>query len=176
MGYTDNTFVANFAPTLGVDFKLKKAQINGENVKLEIWDTGGQERFRTITKSYYERAMGIILVYDCSDERSFHDIRSWLKNIENHAHKDIVKLLVAAKADIADKKVETALGRALAKEQGIEFFETSAKYNKNIEQAFASIAEQIIKNEIKFAEVKDSVVMKKKEEDKKAKKSGCCQK
>ena len=143
-------------------------------MKMEIWDTGGQERFRTITKSYYERAMGIILVYDCTDERSFADIRNWIKNIENHAHHNIFKILVASKCDIAEKKIEAVQGKALATELGIEFFETSSKMNKNVEQAFSCIAEQILKKGADFEEVKMSFSMKKSATAEKEPKKGCC--
>ena len=140
---------------------------------MEIWDTGGQERFRTITKSYYDRAMGVVLVYDCTDERSFVDIRNWIKQIDNHAHPGIVKVLVAAKCDIPEKKVDPAVGKALAGELQVEFFETSAKLNKNVEQAFTSIAEHIIKKDVVFAELKSSISVKPEELSKK-KQSGCC--
>ena len=139
---------------------MKKDTIRGFPVKLQLWDTGGQERFRTITKSYYERAMGVILVYDCSDERSFIEIRNWIKQIEAHAHSNIVKILVAAKCDIADKKVESAEGEALAKEFGIEFFETSAKLDANVTDTFQYIAGEICKKNMEFVELRKSFTMK----------------
>lgn len=153
---------------------MKKTKIGETPVKLEIWDTGGQERFRTITKSYYDRAMGVVLVYDCTDERSFVDIRNWIKQIDNHAHPGIVKILVAAKCDIPEKKVDSAVGKSLASELKVEFFETSAKTNRNVEQAFTSIAEQILKKDLEFAELKSSIAVKPPEATEEKKKKGCC--
>ncbi len=147
--------------------------VSGQMVKMEIWDTAGQERFRNITKSYYERAMGVLLVYDCSDERSFTDIRNWIKQIENHAHHGVVKALVAAKCDILEKKVEAGLARTLADEFHMQFFETSSKLGLNVEQAFVGLAEEICKKEIHFAELKSSISVKD-NSDLKPKKSGCC--
>ena len=114
-------------------------------IKLEIWDTGGQERFRTITRSYYDRAMGVILVYDCTDTKSFDDIRNWMKQIENHARPEIAKLLVASKCDIPDKKINTEEAQELAKELGVEFCETSAKESKGVNEAFNCLVKEILK-------------------------------
>jgi Ras-related protein Rab-8A len=72
---------------------------------LQIWDTAGQERFRTITSAYYRGAMGIMLVYDVTDERSFNNIRNWIKNVEQNASDGVNMILVGNKTDMADKRV-----------------------------------------------------------------------
>ncbi|KAL4558262.1 hypothetical protein LXL04_036460 [Taraxacum kok-saghyz] len=102
---------------------------------LLIGDSG--ERFRTITTAYYRGAMGILLVYDVTDESSFNNIRNWIRNIEQHASDNVNKILVGNKADMDESKraVPTSKGQALADEYGIKFFETSAKTNLNVEQA-----------------------------------------
>jgi Ras-related protein Rab-8A len=106
----------------------------------------GQERFRTITTAYYRGAMGILLVYDVTDEQSFNNIRNWIRNIEQHAADNVDKVLIGNKCDmISDKVVETARGQALADEYGIKFFETSAKSNINVVEAFTAIAADIKK-------------------------------
>ena len=66
-------------PTIGIDFRIKTINIMNKNVKLQVWDTAGQERFRTITQTYYKGAMGILLVYDCTEEVTFNNIQNWLK-------------------------------------------------------------------------------------------------
>ncbi len=138
---------------------MKRDTIEGRPVRLQLWDTGGQERFRTITKSYYERAMGVVLVYDCSEERSFVEIRSWMKQIEAHAHADIVRILVASKCDVEDKKVNSRLGEALAKEFKVRFFETSAKSGTGVREAFQYMAEEIFRRNPEFAELQRSIVI-----------------
>jgi Ras-related protein Rab-8A len=106
--------------------------------------TTGQERFRTITTAYYRGAMGILLVYDVTDEQSFQNIRNWIRNIEQHAADNVDKLLVGNKCDMTDDKlVETSVGQALAAEYNIDFFETSAKNNINVVECFTSIAKKI---------------------------------
>ncbi|MBA0746975.1 hypothetical protein Gogos_009446, partial [Gossypium gossypioides] len=95
--------------------------------------------------AYYRGAMGILLVYDVTDESSFNNIRNWIRNIEQHASDNVNKILVGNKADMDESKraVPTSKGQALADEYGIKFFETSAKTNLNVEEVFFSIARDI---------------------------------
>ena len=95
---------------LGIDFKIKTINVDGERCKLQVWDTAGQERFRTITQTYYKGAMGIILVYDCTEEITFNNITNWLKQIEQHATDDVAKVLVANKTDLPNKVIDTDRG------------------------------------------------------------------
>lgn len=108
-------------------------------------DTAGQERFHTITTSYYRGAMGIMLVYDITNEKSFENIVKWLRNIDEHANEDVEKMILGNKCDMQDKRVVTKdRGEAIAREHGIRFMETSAKANINIERAFSELAEAIL--------------------------------
>lgn len=144
--FSDDSFTTSFITTIGIDFKIKTIDLDGKRIKLQIWDTAGQERFRTITTAYYRGAMGILLVYDCTDESSFSNIRNWIRNIETHAADSVNKVLIGNKCDmISEKAVDTAKGQALADEYGMKFFETSAKNNINVEEAFVSIARDIKK-------------------------------
>jgi len=120
--------------------------LEGKRIKLQIWDTAGQERFRTITTAYYRGAMGILLVYDVTDEKSFNNIRNWIRNIEQHATESVNKILIGNKCDMVEKKVvDSARGKALADEYGIKFLETSAKNSINVEEAFITLAKDIKK-------------------------------
>jgi Ras-related protein Rab-8A len=142
--FSDDSFTTSFITTIGIDFKIRTVELDGKRVKLQIWDTAGQERFRTITTAYYRGAMGILLVYDVTDETSFNNIRNWMRNIEQHASETVNKILVGNKCDMDDKRViPTARGQALADEFGIPFFETSAKANLKVEEAFFSVAREI---------------------------------
>uniref|UniRef100_A0A7N0UAS8 Uncharacterized protein n=1 Tax=Kalanchoe fedtschenkoi TaxID=63787 RepID=A0A7N0UAS8_KALFE len=143
--FSDDSFTTSFITTIGIDFKIRTVELDGKRIKLQIWDTAGQERFRTITTAYYRGAMGILLVYDVTDESSFSNIKNWIRNIEQHASDNVNKILVGNKADMDESKraVPTAKGQALADEYGIKFFETSAKTNLNVEQVFFSIARDI---------------------------------
>jgi small GTP-binding protein len=72
--FSEDSFTPSFITTIGIDFKIRTIELDGKRVKLQIWDTAGQERFRTITTAYYRGAMGILLVYDVTDERSFNSL------------------------------------------------------------------------------------------------------
>uniref|UniRef100_A0A8B9Z115 small monomeric GTPase n=1 Tax=Buteo japonicus TaxID=224669 RepID=A0A8B9Z115_9AVES len=118
----------------GIDFKIRTIELDGKRIKLQIWDTAGQERFRTITTAYYRGAMGIMLVYDITNEKSFENIRNWVRNIEEHASPDVEKMILGNKCDANDKRqVSREQGEKLAASFGIKFMETSAKANINIE-------------------------------------------
>lgn len=166
--FSEDSFTPSFITTIGIDFKIRTIELDGKRVKLQIWDTAGQERFRTITTAYYRGAMGILLVYDVTDERSFQsmtpppspsllevsdlfspfclDIRTWFSNVEQHASEGVHKILIGNKCDWEEKRaVSTEQGQQLADELGIPFLEVSAKNNINIEKAFYSLASDIKK-------------------------------
>lgn len=142
--FCDDAWTPSFITTIGIDFKIRTIELDGKRIKLQIWDTAGQERFRTITTAYYRGAMGILLVYDVTDERSFNNIRTWHSNIEQHASDGVNKILVGNKCDWEEKRaITTEAGRELAEELGIKFMETSAKVNLGVEDAFFTLARDI---------------------------------
>ncbi|KAL3666837.1 Ras-related protein RABE1e [Phytophthora oleae] len=145
--YSDDSFTTSFITTIGIDFKVKTIDVDGKRIKLQIWDTAGQERFRTITTAYYRGAMGILLVYDVTDDHSFQNIRNWMTQIRQNASSNVNKILIGNKCDVdpSERAVTTKQGQDLADEFGIKFFETSAKSNQNIDEAFRSIAVDIQK-------------------------------
>uniref|UniRef100_A0A8V1ABB1 small monomeric GTPase n=1 Tax=Gallus gallus TaxID=9031 RepID=A0A8V1ABB1_CHICK len=142
--FSEDAFNATFISTIGIDFKIRTIELDGKRIKLQIWDTAGQERFRTITTAYYRGAMGIMLVYDITNEKSFENIRNWVRNIEEHASPDVEKMILGNKCDANDKRqVSREQGEKLAASFGIKFMETSAKANINIENAFFTLARDI---------------------------------
>lgn len=144
--FSDDAFNTSFIATIGIDFKVRTVDIDGRKIKLQIWDTAGQERFRTITTAYYRGAMGIFLVYDISDEKSFDNIKTWMRNIEDNAAPDVEKMILANKCDREEKRqVSKEKGQALAVRHGVKFFETSALSGINVEEAFMTLASDIKK-------------------------------
>ncbi|KAM5306578.1 ras-related protein Rab-8A [Desmodus rotundus] len=142
--FSEDAFNSTFISTIGIDFKIRTIELDGKRIKLQIWDTAGQERFRTITTAYYRGAMGIMLVYDITNEKSFDNIRNWIRNIEEHASADVEKMILGNKCDVNEKRqVSKERGEKLALDYGIKFMETSAKANINVENAFFTLARDI---------------------------------
>lgn len=104
--FADNVFQETFYPTIGVDFKIRTFDNEGSIIKLQMWDTAGQEKFKTITSAYYKNAQGIILVYDVCDKKSFEDIQNWIGEIERYSNRETVRILVGNKCDLyGDRQV-----------------------------------------------------------------------
>lgn len=142
--FCDDAWTPSFITTIGIDFKIRTIELDGKRIKLQIWDTAGQERFRTITTAYYRGAMGILLVFDVTDQKSFENVRTWHANIEQHASEGVSKILIGNKSDWEEKRaVSTEQGEELAKELGIPYIETSAKSNANVEEAFFNLAREV---------------------------------
>lgn len=144
--FCDDSFTPSFITTIGIDFKIRIVDLDGKKIKIQIWDTAGQERFRTITTAYYRGAMGIMLVYDVTDERSFNNIRNWLRNIDQYASEGVNKILIGNKCDDVERRVvDRERGAELAREYGLKFMETSAKNSVNVDEAFMTLARDIKK-------------------------------
>ncbi|CAM9135712.1 unnamed protein product [Ascophyllum nodosum] len=142
--YANDSFSQTFITTIGIDFKIKNIDLDSKRIKLQIWDTAGQERFRTITTSYFRGAQGILLVYDVTDKKSFNSIRNWVAQIQQHADVAVNKILIGNKCDMdEDREVSKEEGANLAAEYGIQFFETSAKNDINVEKGFITIAREV---------------------------------
>ena len=144
--FIDDKFSLNYFSTFGIDTKFKNVKLdNGCEIKFKIFDTAGQERFKSISQNYIKKANGILLMYSISDKASFNNIENWKTNIkENSGNKNAI-VLIATKCDLNEERVVSKeSGEALAKQFGINFYETSSKSNINIKEAFFDIAGQII--------------------------------
>eukprot|EP00794_Sanderia_malayensis_P006522 gene6522-7266_t len=153
--FTDNDFTDNFLSTIGIDSKSKIVPVDGVRTRLQIWDTAGQERFRTLTSAYFRGAMGIMLVYDVTNEESFLNVSHWLENIEFNANSDVCKFLVGNKSDsqMDERAVTDKKGQDRATQIDLPFIETSAKTGKNVEKAFSELALLIKKQK----DIKDKI-------------------
>lgn len=137
--------------TIGVDYKFKSVTVKDKNVKLQIYDTAGQERFRTVTASFYRGAHGILLVYDITEKESFGTrVEEWLKEIKNYTPDNTPIVFVGNKCDLSDTKrsVDRAAAVAFAEKHSLKYIETSAKDGTNVNEAFMLLAERIV--EVKY--------------------------
>jgi Ras-related protein Rab-1A len=154
--FSDDKFEIEHMSTIGVDFRFRTVVIDKTTVKLQIYDTAGQERFKTITNAYYRGADGIILCYDVTDKDSFDHVDEWLAEISRNIfdEKDVCKLIIGNKADLKDDRViSEEAGQHCADKNKCLFLETSAKVATNVDTAFLTVAKELVnlrkKNKIK---------------------------
>ncbi|CAD5192751.1 unnamed protein product [Musa acuminata subsp. malaccensis] len=182
--FTSDSF-EDLSPTIGVDFKVKIVNIGGKRLKLAIWDTGlcfaaGQERFRTLTSSYYRGAQGVIMVYDVTRRDTFTNLSDiWAKEIELYStNQDCIKMLVGNKVDKEGERAVTKKeGIDFAREYGCLFLECSAKTRVNVEQCFEELVLKILETPSLCAEGSSGLkknIFKQKPPQADASTSSCC--
>ena len=143
--YTDKTFQDVHMSTIGLDYRVKTMTLkSGKVVKLQIWDTAGQDRFRAITKNYYKGANGIILIYDVTSIQTYENVKNWISQIREEASPNVIIYIAGNKIDLEEeRKIKTEEGQKLAEELGLPFFETAAKTGVNINESFEDLVEKI---------------------------------
>lgn len=175
--FVEDKFLKNHLATIGIDFKTKIINVNGQEIKLKIWDTAGEERFRNITTQYYKGADGIVLVYDVTDESSYTKIRDWMEQIiSNTTHDEIGLVLLGNKCDMDPRTVTEQMGQDMAKELNVIYYETSALNGHGIKEAFEGLTKDIMKKKNLNNDNTDAggVELSKKKNKKKKEKSDCC--
>ncbi|KAJ5070773.1 small rab-related gtpase [Anaeramoeba ignava] len=110
--YTDGKFSDSYVSTIGVDFRTKTIGLDGKNMKLQIWDLAGSERFINVTRVYYRGASGVILLYDIANQNSFDNLKFWIQEIQEKAEDEVNIILVGTKSDLVSKRViDTETGK-----------------------------------------------------------------
>ncbi|KAM8866142.1 ras-related protein Rab-27B-like isoform 2-T4 [Synchiropus picturatus] len=155
--YTDSKFNRKFTTTVGIDFKEKRVMYAGMGsdgmseknfkVHLQLWDTAGQERFRSLTTAFFRDAMGFLLMFDLTNEHSFHNVRNWMSQLQANAYcenPDIV--LVGTKADLRNlRDVHIRQAQELADRYGVPYFETSSLTGTDVEKAVSTLLKMVMK-------------------------------
>ena len=117
-------------------------------MEVKVWDTAGQERFHTITQQFYRQAQGMIIAFDLTNRRSFENVQTWIASIYRLApDSTIPKVLVGNKVDLDGRVVTRSEAQRLAEDHGIEYFETSAKENVNVQELMQHIMGLVYKAE-----------------------------
>ena len=149
--FTEDRFKEQHNVTIGVEFGSRAIKVDGQNIKLQIWDTAGQESFRSITRSFYRKADGVILMYDITARHTFENCSDWLDEIKQNSSLDIVIYLVGNQIDL---DAEAGESREVSTEEGSAFFqqnrlngfrETSAKSGLNVEGVFEDLTRILYK-------------------------------
>lgn len=145
----DDVFTTESQSTIGVEFLATTLEIEGQAVKLQIWDTAGQERFRSIAKAYFRSAIGVILVFDLTERKSFDDLNQWLSDIHALCDPNAVVTLIGNKLDLSSQRTITASeAENFASLHQLVYFETSALGGDNIQEAFQRTAAAILRKNI----------------------------
>ena len=144
--YVHGQFKPEYQLTIGVEFGAKNINISSKVFRIQIWDTAGQENFRSITRAYYKNSVCALVVYDISSRDSFNNVTSWIEDCKNQSPKTIFMVLVGNKCDLEDKRqVSFEEGKELADKNELLFFESSAKDGINVDEIFENSAKEIAK-------------------------------
>ena len=144
--YIHDKFNDEFQSTIGVEFGAKNLKIEDKIYRIQIWDTAGQETFRSITRAYYKNSVCALIVYDITNKNSFQNIKSWIEDCKKQSPKTVFLILIGNKVDLEERRQVTyEEGSIYAEKNGMLFFETSAKTGKNIEEIFIKSSYEIAK-------------------------------
>ena len=146
MKFAHNKFTEDYQATIGVEFGAKNLELDQQIYRIQIWDTAGQENFRSITRAYYKNSVCAMVVYDITNDNSFQHVQNWIEDIRNQSPKTVLIILVGNKIDLEDKRaVSYDEGNEFAIKNGILFGETSAKSGDGIEEIFVKSVREIVK-------------------------------
>ena len=143
--YMKHTFEESYKCTIGVDFLMKSIVINGQTVKLQLWDTAGQEKYKSMVSSYYRGANVALIVFDITNHQSFDSLPMWIENFYKNGPEQKNIILIGNKKDLADlRQVTQQEAEAFSETNNMMYFETSAKEGDNIEYIFNYAAEKLL--------------------------------
>ena len=185
--FCDGKYDPESLTTVGLDYKKKFIKKKNKNIKLNICDTAGQERFRAIAKSVIKNADGIIIMYDISKKNTFHSIKDWINSIKENVDINKIGLVIAGnKMDLNNnREVDESMRKNLEEKQKIKVIETSAKDNTNVNELFIKLVDKMeelglgLTHHSSLGEnddepEKDGVQLKKNQLNKKNNNGNCC--
>ena len=147
--YTSKAYTESYVATVGLDFFTKDESIDGKTIRIKIWDTAGQERYKAITKCFFQRAQGIIIVFDVTNKRSFDDLKMWIDSIKSQSKltedlENMPIILIGNKIDLPKRVIDKETALNFAKEQNLEYYETSAKTGEGIDNAIKELVKKVM--------------------------------
>ena len=147
--YTSKNYTENYLATVGLDFFTKDETIDNKIIRIKIWDTAGQERYKAITKCFFQRAQGIIIVFDVTNKRSFDDLKMWIDSINSQSKltedlENMPIIIIGNKIDLPKRVIDKETALNFAKEQNLDYFETSAKTGEGIDNAMRDLVKKVM--------------------------------
>ena len=142
--WLDDTFDTSFVSTLGMDFRCQNIKVKNQWVRMQVWDTAGQEKFKAVTASYYRGSHGVLLCYAVNDRSSFAAVDAWLEGFFSQGGEEGTPITIIGNKCDLERQVTFEEGRVLAQSHDCLFLETSAKSGKNVVSAFDDIAERML--------------------------------
>ena len=179
--YADGYFPTIYVATIGIEYKVKKININGADINLQIWDTAGEERFRSITQNYMKGADGILYVFDITQKSSFDNLKTWIRQSEEITE-GFKKIIVGNKSDLEnERRIQKETVQKFCDERNIKGIEVSAKMGTKVSEAFETLAKLIIGDKSKDEIIRKYTTLNKergltiqKQKKKKKGKKKCC--
>ena len=145
--FIENKFNQNYMTTSGIDLKTSNIEIKNKKIRVQLWDTAGQEKYRAITTNLFLKVQGVLIVYDITNEETFNNLKSWVKSIKDECGKQMQMLIVGNKNDLEEQRViDKNIAIEYAKEEKLEYIETSSKTGDNIQKAITLLCEKILDN------------------------------
>ena len=188
---TKNHFEECYSPTVGFEFFTFNIMIKDKNIKLQIWDTCGQEAYRSLITSFYRNSSLAIIAYSIDNQNSFNNIEAWLNEIKTQANPETKIFLIGTKSDLENRQIPTDVAKEFSKQHGFNYFiETSAKKGENTQEVFIQAAKELYKSHLEYKdrasrpgsisptpyhqEINNNILLDDEEDIKPRKKKKCC--
>ena len=147
MRFVNNEFSSSYMTTSGIDLKTKDIEVKNKKIRIQIWDTAGKVKYRAITRNLFLKVMGAIIIYDITNERSYNNLKEWIKLIREECGKHMQIIMVGNKCDLdSERKISQEEVINYARKENLEYIETSCKTGENIEKAVKTLCEKILEN------------------------------
>jgi Ras-related protein Rab-1A len=146
--YASKMFNENYIATVGLDFFTKDETIDNKIIRIKIWDTAGQERYKALTKCFFQKAQGVMVVFDVTNQKSFDDLKFWLDTIKTHIYDDdyVPIVIIGNKIDLQKRVVPKKDAIDFAEKNNYHYYETSAKTGDGVDNAIKELVKSVMNN------------------------------
>ena len=146
--YSNGSFNLHYLATAGLELITKDEIIDNKTIRIDLWDTAGNEKFHSLTTGFFKNAEGIMVMFDVTTLTSFENVRNWTESIKTHLSleaNNIPVIIIGNKIDLKEREIKTEDANKYCRELGFKYFETSAKTGKNVELTVKYLVKEVIK-------------------------------